>query len=231
LPDDSLLDLAEYISEKLGSSVIDHKFEKDELVLYVKPDDIIKTLQFLRDDRECDFTTLIDITAVDYTNRAERFDVVYSMLSLRQNSRARVKISIEDEQIIPTAVGAFSSALWYEREVWDMYGIPFADNPDLRRILTDYGFEGHPQRKDFPLTGYVELRYDDELKRVVYEPVELTQDFRDFDYLSPWEGMTDVQLPGDEKGAIPPHGWHGVNDDKEILDKSQKNGGEDSVSN
>ena len=231
MPDDSLLDLAEYISEKLGSSVIDHKFEKDELVLNVKPDDIIKTLQFLRDDRECDFTTLIDITAVDYTNRAERFDVVYSMLSLRQNSRARVKISIEDEQIIPTAVSAFSSALWYEREVWDMYGIPFADNPDLRRILTDYGFEGHPQRKDFPLTGYVELRYDDELKRVVYEPVELTQDFRDFDYLSPWEGMTDVQLPGDEKGAIPPHGWHGVNDDKEILDKSTKNGGEDSVSN
>ncbi len=234
LPDDSLLDLAEYISEKLGCTVIDHKFEKDELVLQVKPDEIVNALQFLRDDRECAFSTLIDITAVDYPNRVERFDVVYSLLSMRQNNRARVKISIEDEQIIPTATGAFSSALWYEREVWDMYGIMFADNPDLRRILTDYGFEGHPQRKDFPLTGYVELRYDDEQKRVVYEPVKLTQDFRNFDYLSPWEGLTDVQLPGDEKGAIPPHGWDLSNDDKQGAnqeDQSVEEEGEDHASN
>ncbi len=207
MPDDSLLDLAEYISEKLGSCVIEHKFEKDELVLQVKPDEIIRALQFLRDDRECDFSVLIDITAVDYPSRVERFDVVYSLLSLRQNNRARVRISVEDEQMVPTSVDIYSSALWYEREVWDMYGIAFANNPDLRRILTDYGFEGHPQRKDFPLTGYVELRYDEEYKRVVYEPVKLTQDFRDFDYLSPWEGLTDIQLLGDEKESIPPHGW------------------------
>tara|TARA_R110002095_G_C4220942_1_gene237029 strand:+ start:82 stop:789 length:708 start_codon:yes stop_codon:yes gene_type:complete len=222
LPDDSLLDLAEYISEKLGGHVIEHGFKGEEFEIQVKPDSIMAVLQFLRDDRECEFTTLIDLFGVDYPNRAERFEVVYTLLSLRQNNRARVKISIEDEQIVPSVTSLFSSALWYERETWDMYGILFSGNPDLRRILTDYGFEGHPQRKDFPLTGYVELRYDEEQKRVVYEPVQLTQDFRRFDFVSPWEGMTDMQLPGDEKAAIPPHGWKSSGEQAAVLKETQE---------
>ncbi len=209
MPDESLKDLADYISEKLDGSVLRHEFINDELVLYANASDITTVLQFLRDDRECGFTTLIDLCGVDYPNRPERFEVVYTLLSLRQNNRTRVKITADEETMVPTAVELFSCALWFEREVWDMYGVLFAGNPDLRRILTDYGFEGHPQRKDFPLTGYVELRYDEEQKRVVYEPVKLTQDFRRFDYLSPWEGMTDVQLPGDEKACVPTHGWRG----------------------
>ncbi len=218
MPGDSIKDLAEYICEKLSKHVTGHEFIKDELVINAKADSIQDVLRFLRDERECAFTTLIDVCGVDYPDRAERFEVVYILLSLRQNNRCRVRIAVEENQIVPTATDVFSSAGWFEREVWDMYGVLFGGNPDLRRILTDYGFEGHPQRKDFPLTGYVELRYDEEQKRVVYEPVKLTQDFRRFDYLSPWEGMTDVQLPGDEKGAIPPHGWkgeldHAVNDD------------------
>lgn len=208
MPADSLLDLAEYIEEKLDKKVTGHGFISDELVLTANAESIADVLQFLRDDRECQFTILVDVLGVDYPDRPERFEVVYSLLSMRQNNRARVKISAAENQIIPTVTNIFSSAGWFEREVWDMYGILFAGNPDLRRILTDYGFEGHPQRKDFPLTGYVELRYDEEQKRVVYEPVKLTQDFRRFDFVSPWEGMTDVQLPGDEKGAIPPHGWN-----------------------
>lgn len=217
MPGDSIKDLAEYICENLSSHVIKHAFEKDELVIHAKPDSIVQVLKFLRDDRECAFTTMIDLCGVDYPERPQRFDVVYTMLSMRQNNRARVKIAVEEDQIVPSVTSIFSAAGWYEREVWDMYGILFSGNPDLRRILTDYGFEGHPQRKDFPLTGYVELRYDEEQKRVVYEPVQLQQDFRSFDYLSPWEGMTDVQLPGDEKASIP-HGWKGEteeNNDKE----------------
>lgn len=213
MPDDSLKDLADYIAEKLKGHVINFVFEKDELVINAKPDDIVSVLEFLKNNRECEFTTMIDLCGVDYPERPERFDVVYTLLSLRQNNRARIKISIEEDYIVPTVTNLFSAAGWYEREVWDMYGILFAGNPDLRRILTDYGFEGHPQRKDFPLTGYVELRYDEEQKRVVYEPVKLTQDFRSFDYLSPWEGMTDVQLPGDEKASIPA-GWKGSVNDK-----------------
>ena len=209
MPDDSLKDLADYMAEKLEEHVSSYEFHRDELVLNASADGIEEILQFLRDDRECQFTTLLDICGVDYPDRAERFDVVYTLLSLRQNNRVRVKIAVEEEQIVPTVTEVFSSALWYEREVWDMYGVLFGGNPDLRRILTDYGFEGHPQRKDFPLTGHVELRYDEEQKRVVYEPVELTQDFRRFDFLSPWEGMTDVQLPGDEKGDIPT-GWNTI---------------------
>jgi NADH-quinone oxidoreductase subunit C len=164
-------------------------------------------LTYLRDNGACQFTQLVDVTAADYPSRPERFEVVYSLLSITNNTRVRVKISASEETLVPSVNGVFGSANWFEREVWDMYGILFSDHPDLRRILTDYGFEGHPQRKDFPLTGYVELRYDEEQKRVVYEPVKLTQDFRSFDYLSPWEGMTDIQLPGDEKAVKPPHGW------------------------
>ena len=225
MPDDSLKDLADYISEKMEKHVTGYTFEKDELVINVKPDDIAAVLQFLRDDRECEYTTLIDLCGVDYPERPERFEVVYCLLSMRQNSRVRIKIAVEEDQIVPTVTGVFSVAGWLEREAWDMYGILFADNPDLRRILTDYGFEGHPQRKDFPLTGYVELRYDEEQKRVVYEPVTLTQDYRSFDYLSPWEGMTDMQIPGDEKAAVPPHGWKGT-----IEEKNDNAGGNDNAS-
>lgn len=210
MPAEALKDLADYIAEKLEGSVVSRCFEKDELVLVVKAQDVVNVLQFLRDDKECQFQVLVDVCGVDYPDRSQRFEVVYNLLSMRQNNRARVKVSVGEDELVPTVTGVFSSAGWFEREAWDMYGIPFAGNPDLRRILTDYGFEGHPQRKDFPLTGYVELRYDEEQKRVVYEPVQLAQDFRRFDYLSPWEGMTDVQLPGDEKAAIPPHGWVGV---------------------
>jgi NADH-quinone oxidoreductase subunit C len=142
----------------------------------------------------------VDILGVDYPEQEERFEVVYQFLSLRHNQRVRVKVTTDEDSPVPSVAGIYPSAIWYEREVWDMYGVFFADHPDLRRILTDYGFEGHPLRKDFPLTGYVELRYDDEQKRVVYEPVKLTQDFRTFDFLSPWDGMT-RQLPGDEKAG------------------------------
>ena len=207
MPGEALKDLADYIQEKLEDHVTSCGFSGNELVLYTNAQSIVQVLQFLRDNKECQYHILVDITAVDYPDKAERFEVVYNLLSVRQNNRARVKFTVEEDVIVPSVTGVFSTAGWLEREVWDMYGIPFAGNPDLRRILTDYGFEGHPQRKDFPLTGYVELRYDEEKKRVVYEPVQLTQDFRRFDFLSPWEGMTDIQLPGDEKGTIPPHGW------------------------
>ena len=215
MPVDALKDLADYIEEKLGESVLDHTLARNELCLTVKREAIIHALQFLRDDKECRFQQLVDICGADYPDHIDedgkirRFEVVYQMLSLRNNQRLCVKVRCAEDEFVPSAVGVFKSAGWFEREVWDMYGIAFNNNPDLRRILTDYGFDGHPLRKDFPLTGYVELRYDEELKRVVYEPVQLTQDFRYFDYTSPWEAMTDVQLPGDEKGAIPPHGWMG----------------------
>lgn len=204
---DALKDLSDYIVEKLDKNIEKSEFIKGELILTAKVETICKTLTFLRDDKECACQLLVDVTAVDYPSRPKRFEVVYNLLSMKQNHRIRVKINVADEQIVPSATGVYSFAIWAEREVWDMYGIIFDGHPDLRRILTDYGFEGHPQRKDFPLTGYVELRYDEELKRVVYEPVKLQQDFRNFDYLSPWEGMTDVQLPGDEKAMKPAHGW------------------------
>lgn len=220
MPDESLKDLSEYVSEKLEKRVVSADFEKDELVFTVKADDLLDVLQFLRDDRECSFTTLLDVCGVDYPNRPERFEVVYILLSLKENNRARVRVSADEETQVPSAVELFNSALWYEREVWDMYGVMFSGNPDLRRILTDYGFDGHPQRKDFPLTGYVELRYDEELKRVVYEPVKLQQDFRVFDNLSPWEGMTDVMLPGDEKASIPT-GWKGEVEEETVTEEEQ----------
>lgn len=212
--DEALKDLAEYIEEKLERLVTGHVFLKDELIILAKAEGIEDVLQFLRDDRECACQILMDICGADYPDREQRFEVVYNLLSLKQNHRIRVKIKTDEATLVPSVTGIFSSAGWFEREVWDMYGVLFKGNPDLRRILTDYGFEGHPQRKDFPLTGYVELRYDEELKRVVYEPVKLTQDFRSFDYISPWEGMTDVQLPGDEKGTKPEHGWKSTKEEK-----------------
>ena len=159
---------------------------------------IAKLLTFLRDDAACQFAVLIDITAIDWPERQVRFDVVYNLLSLTHNQRILVKVATDESDPVPSVSQVYSSAGWYEREVWDMYGILFSGHPDLRRLLTDYGFEGHPLRKDFPLTGYVEVRYDDEEKRVVYEPVKLTQEFRRFDFMSPWEGAQYI-LPGDEK--------------------------------
>ena len=198
MSDDAILDLAEHIQESLEGSVERFEFAKGELTLFAGRDKILKVLQFLRDDPECQFRQLIDVCGADYPDRPERFEVIYHMLSLSQNHRVRVKVSTTEDIPVDSASSLFSSANWYEREVWDMYGVYFTGHPDLRRILTDYGFEGHPQRKDFPLTGYVEVRYDEERKRVVYEPVKLVQEFRSFDYLSPWEGTTYI-LPGDEK--------------------------------
>lgn len=207
MPNDALKDLSDYIEEKLEEHIECCEFAKNELTIIGKRENISKILHFLRDDKECRFEQLMDICAVDYPEREERFEVFYNLLSLKQNHRVRLKISAAEENIVKSCMDIYDVAGWFEREIWDMYGIMFENHPDLRRILTDYGFEGHPLRKDFPLTGYVELRYDEELKRVVYEPVKLIQDFRNFDYLSPWEGMTDIQLPGDEKGTIPEHGW------------------------
>ena len=169
-----------------------------ELIVQVEGGLIPKLLTFLRDDINCQFKLLMELCGVDFPERQNRFEVVYCLLSLTQNQRIRVKSSTDENNCVPSVTSIFSSAGWWEREVWDMFGIYFSGHPDLRRILSDYGFEGHPLRKDFPLTGYVELRYDDEKKRVVYEPVKLVQEFRSFDFLSPWEGMQKA-LPGDEK--------------------------------
>ena len=197
--DRSLTELAEYVVAELDPDVSGCEAIAGQLVVTARTGAICRVLTFLRDDAGCLFEQLTDITAVDYPEREQRFEVVYHLLSMKQNRRLRVKCLTDEEQPVPSASGVHPAATWFERETWDMFGIFFADNPDLRRILTDYGFEGHPLRKDFPLTGYVEVRYDDEQKRVVYEPVKLTQDFRTFDFLSPWEGMTREILPGDEK--------------------------------
>jgi NADH-quinone oxidoreductase subunit C len=172
-----------------------------ELMLETTPDRVIALLTFLRDDARCLFKQLCDVSGVDWPERAKRFDVVYNLLSLKHNQRVRVKVQTDEDTPVPSAASVFSSANWFERETYDLYGIWFSDHPDLRRILTDYGFEGHPLRKDFPLTGFVELRWDDVQKRVVYEPVKLQQEFRKFDFLSPWEGQTERTLPGDEKAT------------------------------
>lgn len=207
----TLTELGEYIAEALGGSILERDIIAGELILLAERMHLPEVLTFLRDDKGCQFKQLVDVCGADYPERiGARFDVVYNLLSLKNNLRIRVKVRTDENTPVPSAVPVFNSAGWFERETWDMYGVYFAGNPDLRRILTDYGFDGHPMRKDFPVTGYVELRYDNEQRRVVYEPVKLTQDYRNFDYLSPWEGMTDVQLPGDEKGTIPPYGWEPV---------------------
>ncbi|WP_085908224.1 NADH-quinone oxidoreductase subunit C [Kiloniella majae] len=193
----ALLDLGDYIATTLGEAVTGSELINDELVIWAKSDTLLEVIKFLRDNQNCQFRQLVELTAVDYPAREERFELVYCLLSLTHNQRIKVKFSTSDETPVESVTGLFSSAIWYEREVWDMYGIFFANHPDLRRMLTDYGFEGHPLRKDFPLTGYVEVRYDETQKRVVYEPVKLTQEFRNFDFSSPWEGI--VNLPGDEK--------------------------------
>ena len=191
-------EIGDYIAAALPDSVLASEVGLGELTLVSRLDDIVKVLVFLRDDINCQFKLLVDVCGVDYPDREKRFDVVYNLLSLTQNLRVRVRVETDETTPVPSVSGVFSSANWWEREAWDLFGIYFSGHPDLRRILTDYGFEGHPLRKDFPLTGYVEMRYDDEQKRVVYEPVNLTQEFRDFDFLSPWEGAQSL-LPGDEK--------------------------------
>ena len=196
--DEGLNELAEHVAASLPDDVLRTGLDLGELTVWVRRDAIVRALTFLRDDTNCQFKLLVGICGVDFPEREQRFEITYMLLSLRHNQRIRVKLATDEDTPVPSVVGVFSNANWYERETWDMYGVFFADHPDLRRILTDYGFEGHPLRKDFPLTGFVELRYDDEQKRVVYEPVRLTQEFRRFDFLSPWEGMQ-PQLPGDEK--------------------------------
>ena len=181
--------VAESIRDGMGAIVKDLSIVGDQLVAIVEKEDIAKFLVFLRDDVNCQFKQLMDICGVDYPERPQRFEVVYNLLSLVHNNRVTVKVMLDDNSSIPSVSKVFSSADWWEREIWDLFGIFFSGHPDLRRILTDYGFDGHPLRKDFPLTGYVEVRYDDAQKRVVYEPVKLTQEYRDFDFLSPWEGM------------------------------------------
>lgn len=199
-PTEMQKELAEYLRNQLSTELIEVGFVLDELVLRTRPQHICKVLTYLRDDSQCQFRCLVDICGTDYPERELRFDVVYNLLSVQQNNRIRVKVATDEQTPVPSATGVFPSANWFERETWDMYGVFFSDHPDLRRLLTDYGFEGHPLRKDFPLTGHVEVRYDDEQKRVVYEPVKLVQDFRSFDFLSPWEGARSL-LPGDEKAA------------------------------
>ncbi|HXC92101.1 MAG TPA: NADH-quinone oxidoreductase subunit C [Stellaceae bacterium] len=198
--EERLKQLADHLAAAFPAAVSGSEIRHRELAVRVERKALPDVLRFLRDDPQCRFTILCDICGVDFPDRPLRFEVVYNLLSMRHNQRIRVKLETDENDPVPTATGLFSSAGWWEREAWDLYGIYFADNPDLRRILTDYGFEGHPMRKDFPLTGYVELRYDEQQKRVVYEPVRLQQEFRSFDFLSPWEGMDKI-LPGDEKAS------------------------------
>ncbi|MDI7924731.1 NADH-quinone oxidoreductase subunit C [Ferirhizobium litorale] len=197
---EALNELASYLTEVRGNLIASSEIRYGELTVTTYRPELIELLAFLRDDVQCEYVNLVDICGVDWPARAERFDVVYHLLSPRQNLRIRVKVAVAEDEAVASATAVYPGADWFEREVWDMYGVLFTGHPDLRRILTDYGFEGHPLRKDFPTTGFVEVRYDDAAKRVVYEPVELKQEFRNFDFLSPWEG-TDYVLPGDEKAG------------------------------
>jgi len=197
---EALKELGEHIAAELPEAVIDVEIVHGELMVRVQRNAIVRVLKFLRDDSACHFKCLMDVCGVDYPGRGERLEVVYNLLSLRHNQRIRIKLTTDEETPVPSVTGVFNSAGWWEREAWDLFGIYFSDHPDLRRILTDYGFEGHPMRKDFPLTGFVEMRYDETQKRVIYEPVQLTQEFRRFDFMSPWESAEYV-LPGDEKAG------------------------------
>jgi NADH-quinone oxidoreductase subunit C len=196
--DETLEKLGSDIASALAGSVGGFTVAHGELTIAATAVDIVKVVMFLRDDERCQFWNFIDITAIDWPAREKRFDVVYHFLSPKMNRRVRVKIEVGENVPVTSITGVFAGADWFEREAYDLYGVLFVGHPDMRRLLTDYGFEGHPLRKDFPLTGFVEVRYDDELKRVVYEPVRLNQEFRTFDFLSPWEGPHYV-LPGDEK--------------------------------
>jgi NADH-quinone oxidoreductase subunit C len=196
--DETLEKLGETLVAALPGSLLGSSVAYGELTIRAKVEDIVAVATFLRDDERCQFCCIIDVTAIDWPQRERRFDVVYHFLSPKQNRRIRVKLEVDENTPVPSLVSVFPGADWFEREAYDLYGIVFTGHPDMRRLLTDYGFEGHPLRKDFPLTGFVEVRYDDEEKRVRYEPVQLTQEFRNFDFLSPWEGPG-YPLPGDEK--------------------------------
>ena len=200
--DEILNKLGETIAAALPGVVTDQHVAYGELTIVASAADIVRLVTFLRDDQRCQFWSFIDITAVDWPGRERRFDVVYHLLSPKQNQRIRVKVEADEITPVPSIISVFPGADWFERETYDLYGIVFTGHPDMRRILTDYGFEGHPLRKDFPLTGFVEVRYDDDQKRVVYEPVRLTQEFRDFDFLSPWEGP-DYPIPGEKAEQKP----------------------------
>jgi NADH-quinone oxidoreductase subunit C len=196
---EALNDLANLIATRRPNAVQSHEVAFGELTLHVTLAHLEDLVDFLRTDPSCRFSSLVDVTAIDHPSRVERFDVVYHFLSMYQNHRIRLKLAVRETDMVPSIQGIHPSANWFEREVFDMFGILFSGHPDLRRILTDYGFRGHPLRKDFPTTGYTEVRYDEVLKRVVYEPVSLVQEYRQFDFMSPWEGA-DYILPGDDKG-------------------------------
>jgi NADH-quinone oxidoreductase subunit C len=207
--DEALNELATYLAGRLGPALLSWRVALGELTLEIERDQLLSVIEVLRDDEACRFDCLIDICGVDYPERAARFDVIYHLLSPWHNRRIRIRTTTDELSPVPSLTSLFPGANWFEREAYDLYGILFSGHADLRRILTDYGFEGHPLRKDFPLTGFVELRYDDALKKVVYEPVKLMQEHRGFDFLSPWEGM-DTAIPGDEKaGAAPAHDTEG----------------------
>jgi len=200
MKNENLVDLAAHIESRMPDAVRSTQIIVGELTILAERDHILPLLRFLRDDQQCNFETFIDLCGVDYPERTERFEVVYHLLSMRMNHRIRVRIRADEETPVASCVPVWPAANWFEREAFDMYGIQFSGHPDLRRILTDYGFEGFPLRKDFPLTGNYEVRYDDLEKRVIYEPVKLVQEYRNFDFLSPWEGMTS-EIPGDEKAG------------------------------
>ena len=195
---EALTELGQHIEAKRPDCVLSWEIAHGELTMQITPSSFVSFVEFLKTDRNCRFSTLVDITAVDYPEREARFEVVYHFLSMYQNQRIRLKLAVREEDMVPSITPVHPSAGWFEREVFDMFGILFSGHPDLRRILTDYGFRGYPLRKDFPTTGYTEVRYDEEQKRVVYEPVSLVQEYRQFDFLSPWEGAEYI-LPGDEK--------------------------------
>ncbi|HHS89573.1 MAG TPA: NADH-quinone oxidoreductase subunit C [Rhodobacteraceae bacterium] len=196
--DEAMNELGAQIEAKRPDCVLHWNVERGELTVAVTLASLHDFIEFLKTDRSCRFSTLVDITAIDWPGREARFDMVYHFLSMYQNHRIRVKAAVREDEIVPSIIDIHKSSNWFEREVFDMFGILFSGHPDLRRILTDYGFRGHPLRKDFPTTGYTEVRYDEEQKRVVYEPVRLTQEYRQFDFMSPWEGARYI-LPGDEK--------------------------------
>jgi NADH-quinone oxidoreductase subunit C len=200
--EETLRELGEHVTSALAGAAKGYRVEFGELTIDVEAQRIVQVAQFLRDDARCRFISFVDICGVDYPAREQRFDVVYHLLSPKQNLRVRLKVQTDEATPVPSLTEVYVGANWFEREAYDLYGILFSGHPELRRLLTDYGFEGYPLRKDFPLTGFVEVRWDDELKRVLYEPVRLNQEFRDFDFLSPWEGA-DYALPGDEKSGKP----------------------------
>ena len=199
---EALRELGDHVAARRPHAVAGWTVARDELTVEVVTGQIVPLAEFLKTDSSCKFSTLVDITAIDWPGRERRFDVVYHLLSMYQNQRIRLRLAVGEEEMVPSVIDVHPSANWFEREVFDMFGILFSGHPDLRRILTDYGFRGHPLRKDFPTTGYTEVRYDEVQKRVVYEPVKLVQEYRQFDFMSPWEGAKYV-LPGDEKKAAP----------------------------